>query len=406
MALHSAISLGVNLRLLDGHPYDASKEARCRLWWSIYTLQHTLTSMHGRASSVGENLCCLHLPIPAEEEFFDVPEIQHLLQDAQARDVDLCPLLFKKLTPPRSAPPSWTTDIPPSPSLFFHFLVDLSLISQSVLNKVYSIEGIREGSTQTEYRIQRYSLRMDHWLEKLPSSYQFNIPGAGPWHLNHSQLDDEATPHTRERVSLAMNYYSARITLCRPCLSLNYTRNTGPSNENTTRAQLRAELATNCLQASCALISIFPEQIDMTWLARVTPMWSTLHFLMQSTTALLLGLSYCSLAPPQEQMQTPPSARSSRLSENPYPALLESDLSTVFAMSKKAVGWMHTMASLDPAAKRACVLCDDVVRRIAPALKMDLSDWPSAAELDVHEGEPDLRMDELDDLVNFEAGSN
>ncbi|KAJ5532001.1 hypothetical protein N7494_008553 [Penicillium frequentans] len=403
MALHSAISLGINLRLLDERTDRASKEARCRLWWSIYSLEHLLTSMHGRVSRVGENLCSVQLPTPVDEETFDEPEIQRLFLD-QASRIEVSATLFEKINQPHPVP-SWTFSVPPTPSLFFHYLVDLFLISQSVLNKVYSIEGIREGTSQTEYRLQRYALRMDHWLSKLPPSYQFTQPDAGPWRLNHAQLDDESLPHTRERVCLAMNYYSARISLCRPCLSFNHR--SPVSQEKSSRAKLRATMATNCLQASCSLISTFPEKIDLAWLARVTPWWSVLHFLMQSTTALLLGLLYCSVAPAGQGQK--PSEYPTNLSGAPYPSLLESDLNTALQMSKKALSWMHTMASVDAAAHRAFKLCDNVVRRIGPMLKVDLDDWPSASTLGeevIHEGDregEDHRMEGLEELVNFEA---
>ncbi|KAJ5908749.1 hypothetical protein N7495_001431 [Penicillium taxi] len=56
MALHSAILLGINHRLTDTRVQDASKEARCRLWWAIHSLEHQLTSMLGRTSCKGEIL--------------------------------------------------------------------------------------------------------------------------------------------------------------------------------------------------------------------------------------------------------------------------------------------------------------------------------------------------------------
>jgi hypothetical protein len=167
-------------------------------------------------------------------------------------------------------------------------------------------------------------------------------------------------------------------------------------------------MATHCLQASCSLISTFPEKVDLAWLARVTPWWCVLHFLMQSTTALLLGLLYCSFAPPDPDGQKP-SEHPASLSGAPYPSLLESDLKTALRMTKKALLWIHTMASVDAGAHRAFKLCDSIIRRLAPTLKVDLEDWPSASTLGeeaIHEGDRedvDSRMEGLEDLVDFEA---
>jgi hypothetical protein len=61
-----------------------------------------------------------------------------------------------------------------------------------------------------------------------------------------------------------------------------------------------------------------------------------------------------------------------------YP-LLEKDLSTAVAATKKALAWLHTTASVDPAARRAFLLCDGIVRKIAPGLGIDLSEWPDGS---------------------------
>lgn len=428
MALRSALSLGVNLRLTDDKTHDGSKEARCRLWWSIYSLEHLLTSMHGRASCIGESLCAVPPPVPLEEETFDQPEVQRLLQDRTYRETRLRPTLFESLNQLKGGP-SWTAVCRPCPSLFFYYLVDLALISQAVLNKVYSIEGVREGTSQTEYRLQIYSLRMDRWLSNLPADYTFIVSESGPWHVNHAQLDDESSPFTRERICLAMNYYSARITLCRPCLSQAHTHNHPPNNnssgtnatkpandtqspeETSPHAQFRSDMATHCLQAACSLISILPETPDVTWLARVTPWWSVLHFLMQATTALLLSLSHCTL-PPRTTSHKNNTNNHTRTNPN-FPPLLETDLATAITQTRKALSWIHAMALADTAARRAFLLCDGVVRKIAPPLEIDLAGWPNREDLGGGSGggagdgdvEMGLRFEGMDELVDFEGGA-
>ncbi|KAJ5681443.1 uncharacterized protein N7477_001383 [Penicillium maclennaniae] len=366
LALRSALSLGINLRLTDDRTHNASKEARCRLWWSIYCLENLLTSMHGRASGVGEGVCSVPLPIPVEEEYFEKPDVQRLFHDYQARDDHLRATIFETPTNhiPQPAATSWISQCSPSPSLFFYYLVDLALISQSVINKIYSIEGIREGTSQIEYRLQKYATLMDRWLAKLPSNYQFTIPSSGPWHLNHPKLDDTSAPYVRECVCLAMSYFSSRIALCRPCLSHSHSQNPGDS-----RTKLRSEMATQCLQAACALISILPETPNISWLARVAPWWSVLHFLMQATTALLLGLSHASV--------TDYSTSTSPMSV----PLNEIDLKAAIVETRKVFFWIHAMAVVDPAARRAFLLVESVMRRIAGSLNVDLKDWPSSNNL-------------------------
>lgn len=105
-------------------------------------------------------------------------------------------------------------------------------------------------------------------------------------------------------------------------------------------------------------------------------------------------------------------------------ALLDTDIETVIAQSKKALRSIHTMAHVDPAARRAFVLCDGVMRKLAPTLKIDLRDWPNVESLvGSHAGgggkgerkdhggqvttdrrESEGRMEGLDDLVDFDGG--
>jgi hypothetical protein len=343
-------------------------------------MEHLLTSMTGRASCVSEGLCSVPLPLPCDEEAFDHPEAKRLFQDPALRESELRPTLFELHTqsPTQSPSQSCISTWPPSPSLFSTFLVDLTLVTHAIMNKVYSIEGLRKGASQIEYRIQKFDLKIDRWRTKLPSFYQFTLPNAGPWHLNHPQLEDLSAPFVRERVCLAMNYYSARIILYRPCLNIHPQSDSDASPRN----RLRADMATNCLQAACAMIAILPESPDVSWLARAAPWWSVLHYLMQATTALLLGLSFSSYpgAPnPSKDWKTGSAERiSNPLTpiSNMYPPLLETDLRTAVESARKALWWLHETAEVDVAAKKAFELCRRIVGRIAPGLGIELDDWP------------------------------
>ncbi|KAJ5121072.1 uncharacterized protein N7515_009033 [Penicillium bovifimosum] len=365
MALRSALSLGINLRLTDDRTKDAAKESRSRLWWSIYSLEHLLASMTGRASCVGEGLCSVPAPLPCEEETFDHPDAKRLLQDPALRESQLRSTLFEP--PSHYQTQAWVTSCPPCPSLFFHLLVDLTLITHALVNRVYSIEGLRKGASQTEYHVQKFSLKMDRWLAKLPLPLPIHHP-------KHNPMESKPHPPLHNlrplRPRTTLTYFSARITLYRPCLTHMEQAQSTPTNPETSpHSQLRAEMATNCLQASCSLISVLPDTPNMTWLARTAPWWSVLHFLMQATTALLLGLAFSSHAraaqsngngDQSQSLLTPPAA-------SVYKPL-ETDLGTVMLAAKKAFTWLHLLAKVDLAAKRAFLLCHGIAKRILPGL--------------------------------------
>lgn len=71
-----------------------------------------------------------------------------------------------------------------------------------------------------------------------------------------------------------------------------------------------------------------------------------------------------------------------------YPPLLETDLDTAIASAKKAMFWIHATSQVDMASRRAFVLCENVITKIAPRLGIDLRDWPdgSGFVVDFREG--------------------
>ncbi|PKY00539.1 fungal-specific transcription factor [Aspergillus campestris IBT 28561] len=364
VAFRSALSLGINLRFVDDRTHHAAKEARSRLWWSIYLLEHLLTTMTGRVSCVGEDLSATPLPIPFEEEDFGRADVQRLFHHPEERAHRL-KLTLLQSDGEAKVSAEWLAQCDPSASLFFHCTVDLATITQAIVTKIYSIHGLRERSSKVERRIRRYSHTLDLWLAKLPPAYRFDpVPPSSESATTHPTVG-HTSANERERVSLAINFYSSRLTLCRPCLT-HTTWRPGPQDSGIeppgrlpSRAQLRYGLARTCLQSACSLISILPDTPDMEWLARTTPWWSILHFVMQAITALLLGLSCW------------PSHRD------------ELSIPSLTKHTKKAFIWLHEMGRTTAAARRAFLLCDSFLRRIAPSMGLDVGDWPGAESLPV-----------------------
>lgn len=485
MAFRSALSLGINLRFVDDWTDHAAKEARSRLWWSIYILEHSIAGLTGRVSCASEGLSSVPLPVPYEEEYFDRPDVLKLFQDINLRQKYFKPTLFQSDEESR-AHGEWLEKCGPSPSSFFFCFVDLVFITQAIINKVYSIEGIRERSGQIEQRIRKYGIKLDNWLAKVPSVYRFTTTG-GREALNGdinllvtSEFDgDEGKEKesernfAREKFSLAMHFYSSKITLCRPCLTHANARNIAPSTDigpshtangddndtnnpkdadtdgdtdgdddnsnrctsdpisesntstyttqaditrsnptphlhpipNTSKARrvrFRTEMSLSCLRASCALLSLLPDEPDILSLTRLSPWWHHLHYIMQATTALLLGLSSWPTSPPAEEKYStsvqapvfgtavPTEASADPGSEgdggtgprmNPLPTL---QVATVIDCTKKALRWLYHMSVHgDTAARRAFVLSDSFMRRIAPNLGISVDDLPEVDALPV-----------------------
>ncbi|CBF82446.1 uncharacterized protein ANIA_11185 [Aspergillus nidulans FGSC A4] len=378
MALRSAISLGINLRFQDEKTPAASKEARTRLWWSIFQIEHIVTSITGRISGCSEGLSAALLPVPFNEESADRNSgLSEIFRDRDLRCSRLQLTLFQNQEQAVSAA-AWLRNCEPSPALLFHIIVDLNIIAQAVINSIYSIQGLRQSAVQLEQRLHRHSESMDNWLRKIPHYYRFFIsPEDDAFHLPPGANKAESN-YTRERITLAVYYYSARITLCRPCLSHSHNTNTSQkSSDSSSRASFRAIMTHTCLRSSISLLSMLPETPDTAWLISVTPWWSILHSLMQAITALLVFLATESVENSSENI--PQSDKSTPVTKN-----------TVISQTSKALRWLHHLGFSSLAAARAFKLCESFVRRMDPSLGFDLGDLASSKDFPSQGGDVDM----------------
>ncbi|KAL4753451.1 hypothetical protein BDW72DRAFT_191132 [Aspergillus terricola var. indicus] len=378
MALRSAISLGINLRFQDEKTPAASKEARTRLWWSIFQIEHIVTSITGRISGCSEGLSAALLPVPFNEEGADRnPGLSEIFRDRNLRCTRLQLTLFQSQEQAESAG-GWLCKCEPSPALLFHIIVDLNIIAQAVINSIYSIQGLRQSTVQLEQRLHRHSESMDNWLRKVPYQYRFFIsPEDDTFYLPPGAKEAESE-YTRERITLAVYYYSARITLCRPCLSHSNNPTTSQkSSDPNSRAGFRALMTHTCLRSSLSLLSILPKTPDTAWLMSVTPWWSILHSLMQAITALLVSLATQSV---DNKTETLPEVTKST----------QVDKRTVISQTSKALRWVHHLGFSSLAAARAFTLCESFVRRMDPSLGFDLGDLASSKDFPSEGGDIDM----------------
>jgi hypothetical protein len=53
----------------------------------------------------------------------------------------------------------------------------------------------------------------------------------------------------------------------------------------------------------------------------------------------------------------------------------------VIRATKKSLRWLHAMGKVNAASRRAFVLCDGFMRRIAPSVEVEIGDLPDGREL-------------------------
>ncbi|KAL4993194.1 fungal-specific transcription factor domain-containing protein [Aspergillus recurvatus] len=363
-ALRSAISLGLNLRALSNQIDPVSKETRARIWWSIFSMEHLLSSMTGRAPCVDYRSMSLYPPVPYDEGHFKSPELQELLTNTQLREERLQWTIYANSSRLKERT-LWFQSLHASQSLFFFHHVDLFLITHAAVLAVYSLTTRQEtGQSEIPY----HQKKLYTWLNALQTPFAFTN--------KNGELDLDR--NSKVQVSLALEYYSSQIILARPCL-------TRPDIKEGTsirfpRSRFSNNTAKTCVHSAMALIAVFPETPDTNWILEMTPWWCTLHFIMQALTILLMQISIGPVrnepgAANAEYKDQPAKRQKQGQGQGPNrgPAS-EHDLDAILGSSKKALRWLRRMAENDPSSQRAFKISYSFIRRIAKAKGFDMQD--------------------------------
>lgn len=360
-AVRAAIALGINMRNDSSRTPDTSKEIRYRVWWSLYYLEHQLSLLTGRPSSIRDQTCTTPLPIPVEEEHFQSQHAVNLLGSEMQKNARYPGLVYRSPTNLASTPSSsdrsrsaskptrasrspsttqlmdfeWAKNVPPSTSLYFLHDIQLTKIAQSILDRLYTPEAIATTWSKIQSTILELDQQISEWHSHLPGVFDFK----------RKQRDQT---FAQERMRLGFFYYRARILIHRPCLCRMDRKI--PSQSAKSR-EINGAAAAACIDAARDMLQLLPDEPNAVGLNSVGPWWCALHCLMQSTVVLLLELSFRADHMPEE-------------AEN------------IFEATKKAVRWMHGLGEESYSARRAWALVNEMFRAAAPKIGRTVSNLP------------------------------
>jgi hypothetical protein len=348
VAIRAAIGLGINMRNDSKHTLNTSKEIRYRVWWSLYVLENLLSAMTGRPSSIRDYVCTAPLPVPFEEKDFHAEAAAQLLGTDMQKS-SRSPSTFSPYTTPSTSAPSplspksqppdigWVKNVPPNDSLYFLHFVQLTRITQGVLDRLYAPKTKGESWPQIGSAIVELDLEIKSWHCRLPGVFDFS----------REQRDQT---FIRQRLSLGFFYYGTRIMINRPCLC---RRDRKKHLESRKLNDFNRTAAALCIESAQAMLSLIPDEPNAVGLNKVGPWWCVLHFLMQATIVLMLELAFGADHMPDEA-------------------------ESILAAAKKAVRWFHRMSKESLAARRAWHLCDSFLRDVAPMVGGDAKDLPAS----------------------------
>ncbi|KAH2041763.1 hypothetical protein KXW48_000742 [Aspergillus fumigatus] len=354
LAVRSGISLGINMKNTSETTPSISKEARYRVWWCLYTFEHMLGVMTGRSTCILDGVCTTPMPLPFDEEQLREPFAAKLLADQDMRQAYIESAMASSyvrqmpLNPPggrdaqladKPRDAQWLKSQPASRALCYLFYTDLAVIGQEIVNRVYSPDCVNTPWPHIENRIGELRARIDRWYHNLPEVFDFA-----------HKMAEEDQELLRLKLFLAFHFYSARITLGRPCLCRRDALPRDPSKKPT----FSHGMAVVSLESALRMLELLPDEPNAIQLYQICPWWCNLHYLMQAATVLLLELSFGNIHMPEEEPN-------------------------FFAAAKKAVRWLYAMSECSAASRRAWQLCDSNLRRIAYGMNYDVSDMPESA---------------------------
>lgn len=333
---------------------NIQKESRYRVWWSLYTIEHMLGIITGRTTCIRDGVCTTPLPVPFEEESLQEQAASELLNDAQLRDerinrampswlvrqMPLNPRGGKEISYAyRHKDSSWIRSVPVNWGLYYLFYCDLAIIVQEIVNKVYSVDCVVIPWAHIENRIGELRARVDLWLSNLPPSLDFT-----------SEMENDSA-WIRGKLYLAFHFYSARITLGRPCLC---RRDPRPINSEQ-KETFSHSIAVVTLQSASHMLELLPDRPDGALLFHISPWFCVTHYIMQAATVLLLELAFGCVHMPEQE-------------------------SSFLALAKKSIRWLHAMAKHSMASLRAWQLCDLAFRRLAMGMAYSTDDLPTCVD--------------------------
>jgi Fungal specific transcription factor domain len=270
--------MGLHLELTSDMIDDKEYEARRCLWLALYRLETLLSEILGRPSAIQFGIV-----IPQAPSFLPVMDTLSALGDTNTskRVEEAYSVWMRFVNTDRWAASSFSGPQVPwahfqgignaiSPS-YLPATLCLSQICAKIATKIFFHQP-KQTWYDVQCKIRELEEELQSWTDNL--SNELKIENVG-----RSNLDP------RTNLDVAMYFCSVQMLLYRPCLCKIEIENesAGSKEFNTIRARL-------CVQAALKMMGLFPESPIAAQTCQILPWWSTLHYLCQVGTVLLLEL--------------------------------------------------------------------------------------------------------------------
>ncbi|KAJ5936522.1 transcriptional regulator family: Fungal Specific TF [Penicillium verhagenii] len=290
-----------------------ASETRYQVWWGLFTLDTVLCIMTGHPPCIGETYCTAPLPVNYEGE---CSENKPVVQPSKNTMDHIDPV---QQEPSKGNQSEKATELSRTSmhniSPCFIYTVHLTFAIQEAVNTLYAPRAARRSWLEIEMAISSFNNNAEEWRSRLPANSRFTEMG-------------KDVPLIFPRAGLAFQFYSTKLIISQPCLR-RITQISSPGC-------VCEAMAVICIEAAVKMIDILPDKVDIAWLYKETPWWCILHYVMQSTSVLLIAL----------------------FNKDRLAMIASFD---VDGKIKKALRWLEEMSTTDISSRRAWSICEDIL---------------------------------------------
>ncbi|KAL8838747.1 MAG: hypothetical protein Q9170_001996 [Blastenia crenularia] len=304
------------------------RDLRLGIWFSVLSLERTISAITGRPSMVRDIDCSAVLPedgtIDADKHLQDSTLSERIQSSRPAKDTKYGEL--------RGQMSSHATTSPVSvESTFFHH-VELSSLANLALSRLYSPSVRHIKWSELQSSIRELNQKLHEWNSNLRRPYETD--------LAHQKPERDLG-----RAAVGMLFHSTRIIINRPCHCRLDQR---IANQSSASYKLNVDSASQCVASALAMLALIPDQPDPVSIYQGPLWWMFFHHLKRATIVLLQEITFlCENAPPN--------------SEN------------VLTVAKKAINWLHAMGLSNHPAYSSWVTLSRLLHRAGQRFGGDLS---------------------------------
>jgi hypothetical protein len=273
LAIRNAICLGLHLKAADSALSPAQLEERARMWYSLYSLEVSMSELLGKPPSISLE----YTAVPLELLKSTLDEESPGYSDALGRGRLWLDFLHRRRNVSqtmRGGQVPWQNFQfigyrAPRQHLFYR--VQLSIISNHIMAQLY-MPSQSDSWAATQKKITRLDNQLLGWEKSLPEELDLQ---------SHVAISTDP----RAKIDVALYYHSIKMILFRPCLCrIRILRESAASKE------FNISTARSCVHEAGLLVDILPDDPTAHEAYQLLPWWALLHYLGQAIAVFILEL--------------------------------------------------------------------------------------------------------------------